>query len=252
MGKPVPPPWHDPVPPFWLGPGAPPVMPTTTPFGLSPEWCDLIASSLGLKKLPPLTKQTIELVISVYKMQSGLPTVTVGKNLAAIDEALEKLDAAKKALRPFTDVRHSGVGAKTVHALNPSACEVNASIRKFRIEAQARKEELRRCKRFRAEHGPFGELGGYIRFLHDIVRGSSKAGPKRKLLRTFAISVFEAAGIPWKDYFDHPSRMDKLLTPKIPDGPQTQIFTAKIRQEIETARPPSKVTKNIPSVVGGF
>jgi hypothetical protein len=204
------------------------------PFELSSDNRSEIAAALGLPDLPPLMIETIEAAIAVYKMQSGLPTVTVGGNVAAIDEALGKLDAAKKALRPFTDSRHSGVGRKTVLALNVSACEVNSSIRKFRIEAQARKEELRRYKRFRAEHGPLGGLGGYIRFLHDIVRGSSKAGPKRKLLRTFALAVLQAADIPCDDYRVHPSRMDKLFTPEIPDSPQTQLLTARLRQEIET------------------
>jgi hypothetical protein len=120
-----------------------------------------------------------------------------------------------------------------VLALNAPACEVNASIRKFRIEAQARKEELRRYKRFGAEHGPLGGLCALVRRLFEIVQEARKAEPKKDLLRTFARAVLEAAGIPCGDYYDHPSRMDKLFTPKMPDGPQTQLFTARLRQEIE-------------------
>jgi hypothetical protein len=86
----------------------------------------------------------------------------------------------------FTDARHSGVGRKTVLALNAPACEVNASIRKFRIEAQARKEELRRYKRFGAEHGPLGGLCALVRRLFEIVQEARKAEPKKDLLRTFA------------------------------------------------------------------
>jgi hypothetical protein len=219
MGKPVPPAVLSPV--------------SAKPFKLSPDSRRNIAATLELPDLPSLMGQAIEWAIAVYKMQSSLPFVTVGENVAAINEALRAADVFEKTLRPFTDTRRSRVGSKTVHALNPSAGEALASIGKFRAEAQARKEELRQYKRFGAEHGALGALGGYIRFLHDIVRGNSEAGPKQKLLRTFALSVFEAAGIPCGDYYDHPSRMDKLFTPKMPDGPQTQLFTVRLRQEIE-------------------
>jgi hypothetical protein len=123
MSRSVPPPWREPIPPFWLGPGAPPVTPTTTTFKLSPDSCSWIATALGLKELPPLTKQTIELAISVYKTHIRR-SVTAGENIAAIDEALREADRLEKALSRFTDVRRSGVGDKTFRALSASAREL--------------------------------------------------------------------------------------------------------------------------------
>jgi hypothetical protein len=199
-------------------------------FELSADNRRDIAAALGLPGLPPPIVRTLEAGIARYKMQSRLPFVTVGKNVAAINEALEALDAAEKALRPFRDTSHSGVGSKTVHALNSSACEVHASIRKFRIEAQARREELRRYKRFGAEHGPLGGLCALVRFVFEIVQEAREAEPKKKLLRTFALAVLQAADIPCDDYHIHPSRMDKLFTPEIRDDK----FAAQLHKEIES------------------
>jgi hypothetical protein len=202
----------------------------TKPFELSDDARGEIAAALGLPGLPPPIVRTLEAGIARYKMQSRLPFVTVGENVAAIDEALKTFDATEKALRPFWDASHSGVGSKTVHALNPSACEVLAAIRKFRIDAQARKEELRRYKRFGAEHGPLGGLCALVRFLFEIVQKAREAEPKNELLRTFARAVLEAADISCDDYHIHPSRMDKLFTPEIRDDK----FAAQLHQEIES------------------
>jgi hypothetical protein len=166
-------------------------------------------------------------------MQSGLPLVTVGGNIAAIDGALIALDKAEKALRHFTDVSRSGAGSKTVHALSPSACEVLASFGQFRTEAQARKKELRQYKRFGAEHGPLGGLCAWVRFLFKTVQEAKEAEPKKGQLRTFALAVLQAADIPCGDYYNHPRRMDKLFTPTIPDDQQTQLLSDQLRREIE-------------------
>ena len=93
--------------------------------------------------------RTLEAAIAVYKMQASLPFVTVGENLAALNETLENLDAIQRSLGRFIDKKHSGVGMATVHAMNPSACEANAALRKVRVAAQIRKEELQQHKRFR-------------------------------------------------------------------------------------------------------
>jgi hypothetical protein len=230
MSRSVPPPWRDPVPPFWLEPGAPPVTPVTTPFELSPDSCSWIATALGRSKLPPLTKQTIELAISVYKTHIRRP-VTAGGNIAAINEALREADRLEKALSRFTDVRRSGVGAKTFQALSPSARELQVSIRKFRADASARKEELQRNGRLGAEHGPIAVLCGHIKFLHDAARGGPECAEKRKQLREFALSVFKAAGIPRRHYYEHPSRLDKFFPAKIQDDPS---LAAKLRQDLSS------------------
>jgi hypothetical protein len=162
--------------------------------------------------------------------------VTLGENIAAINGALLALDKAEKALRHFTDVSRSGVGSRTVHALNPSACEVLASFDKFRTEAQARKKELGQCTRFGAEHGPLGGLCAWIRVIFETVQEAKATKPEKGQLRNFARAVFEAAGILCDDYQEHPRRMDKLFTQTTPDNQQTQLFSAQVRQEIEGMR----------------
>jgi hypothetical protein len=82
------------------------------PAGLCPVFCEPselssdnrsgIAAALGLPDLPPLWVETIEAVIAVNKMQSGLPTVTVGENLAAIHEALDKEKRSALSRTPAT------------------------------------------------------------------------------------------------------------------------------------------------------
>jgi hypothetical protein len=229
MSRSVPPPWRDPIPPFWLGPGAPPVTPTTTTFKLSPDDCTWIATALGLSKLPPLTKQTIELAISVYKIQRR--PVTAGESIAAIDAVLRKAGRLEKPLSRFTDVRRSGVGAKTFHALNPRARELQVAIRNFISDALARKEDIVRKGRLGAEHGPIAVLCGRIKFLHDAAWDGPECAEKQKQLREFALSVFKAAGIPRSHYYEHPSRLDKFFPAKIQDDPS---LAAELRQDISS------------------
>jgi hypothetical protein len=202
-------------------------------FNLSDDGCSKIASTLGLPWLPPSIVQTLEVRIGLYKMQSDLPFVTVGENIAAIDGALIVLDKAQKALRHFTDVNRSGVGSKTVHALNPSACEVLASFGNFRAEAQARKKELEEIKRFGVEHGPLGTLCAWVRVIFETVQEAKKARAKKTQLRTFARAVLHAAGIPCDTYCEKPRRMDRLFTPIVPDTVQTQQYITRLRQEIQ-------------------
>jgi hypothetical protein len=201
------------------------------PFELSTDSRREISAALGLRDLPLSMVRALEARISDYKMQLRLPSVSPGANIAAIDEALNTADAFEAALRPFTDQSHGGAGSKTVHVLRPFARDTLQPIM-FRLAALARRSELRRYKRFGPEHGPLGGLCALVRFLFEITQEARKAPPKKEHLHSFARAVLQAADISCDNYINHPSRLDKLFTPPIPDSPQTRLFIAELRLEI--------------------
>jgi hypothetical protein len=135
------------------------------PFKLSCNGRDALALALGLSALPPLIASTLEEAISRFKAQSRVPFVTAGQNIAALDVALSAAAGFEASLRPFVDLKCSGVGDKTSKALNPTALEALSSLRKFRTDAQSRKEKLLTLGRLGAEHGPLGGLCSLAKFV---------------------------------------------------------------------------------------
>jgi hypothetical protein len=241
MTKVLPPPRVCPLPPDLINPcGA--TGPAYLAPPLSPEGRREIAAALGMPSLPPLLARQLEGGIARYRVQSRLPLVTAGQSIAAIDEALEALDAAEKSLCRFTDTVRSGVGMRTVGALNPSACEIVASIRKFRHESAARKDELRKLPRLGEAHGALGWLGSLVRFVFEAVHKADEddetaALAHKKQLRKFTLRVFEAAGIRCGRFRWHRSRLDKFLGPVIPEP--SLAAEIDIKEDDLDSRPPT-------------
>jgi hypothetical protein len=207
-----------PIPPAGLCPATP------KPFHLPDEDQNKIASILGLPRLPPSMVQLLEEKIAICKTQSDLPNVTVGENIAAIDESLKLGDDLEKSLRRFTDP-NSGIGGNTFHALNPSANEALAAINRFRAEANARKKELRDIGTLGIEHGPLGGLCAWIQLAFDAVQRATKDDMRK--LHDFAFAVVEAAGIDCEKYREHPGRMKRLFSPAVPYFVHPPLFDAR-------------------------
>ena len=153
---------------------------------------------------------TLQELIAVYRASLPL-AITTGQ----VRTAIRDLQKAKRkligTLAPFTD-ENSWVDFETFEALNPLAKECLAALERLEPVANVQVERLAGRRVYPATECLWQFCGTLRLFFRQFANPTLTKSPEAtKHLRSFALAVFEAAGIDHADYDAHPERLDEML-----------------------------------------
>jgi len=171
-----------------------------------------IARTLGLAVLPCDVRSMLEGAIRNYRACApAAKGTTRAAVIAAIDEAQRTGKRFAKALAQFTDAR-SAVDEESLETLNPSARECLAALERFKSNANAARERLRKYPRVNPLQEQLRHFCGWLRLIY--CHATSNHGKNSNMhanMRKFALAVFAAMGLDHADFETHPERLDELL-----------------------------------------